>query len=559
MEQLTNSKKRKFIENSVYVFSPLSILPFPYSTNFPFYYGNSRVIGLIEGEEEDEEEVDSSSLNSLSFEKILSCYIPEPIWQHIFSFFATGEKANRINLGNFRLVCKKFRDLISPFWLQKIKLTEVMYYCFKFPLLTSSIRSLYISSKKERHTLLPKSLFALSKAFGTSFCSLREFYAHSSITDNEIQHLPSSLTLLNLSNCKFITDRAFHFLPSNLQVLNLSSNLCNGMKVTGSTFSLLTSCLKSLNLCGLTQLSTRNLQNLPSSLQKLSLGSIYEYYANGDIDDSALESLPKGLIELDIIGCPKVSDIGIKKLPTTLQSLDISGCYNISDEGIVNIGNHLKNLKFLKFDDIQSKGDSFRSLNIHLDMLVRYSPANPMIASVLFKNMQSLQHFVEILKVNVNFTNACGETALHVACKKKDPQFVKYLLDHGANINAVSYYGDNPLHCACSSAKGVIEIIDLLIQRGVNINQVNKKKETPLHHACLSGLDEIVDYLIQKGAKINIGHAANHNEKVVVVSFTRFSSYPSSVQKILIQHGVVINKKQSRNTPNKKAKISILF
>merc|ERR1711916_362016 len=75
--------------------------------------------------------------------------------------------------------------------------------------------------------------------------------------------------------------------------------------------------------------------------------------------------------------------------------------------------------------------------------------------------------------VDVNCTGSNHDTALHVACINGEIQVVKYLLEKGANIDAVSKSGQTPLMLAASGGhyhplvSGGNELCaELLIDRG---------------------------------------------------------------------------------------------
>lgn len=125
------------------------------------------------------------------------------------------------------------------------------------------------------------------------------------------------------------------------------------------------------------------------------------------------------------------------------------------------------------------------------------------------------------------------DTTLHMACKSKQPQCVRFLLDHGADPNAKGISGNTPLHVAC--AEGLIESVSHLIyykadpfqldyhgetllhsacRHGnvygvqfclawhLDVNQANKHGKTPLHTACAWGQPECVQLLLNNGAFI---------------------------------------------------------
>ncbi len=126
-----------------------------------------------------------------------------------------------------------------------------------------------------------------------------------------------------------------------------------------------------------------------------------------------------------------------------------------------------------------------------------------------------------------------GNTPLHSAVRRGQHDIAARLLQRGANVNAVSRYGDTalsyaksrkiaallldnkanpngasplvtPLHVA--AFYGRTDVVDLLTQHGADINRKNRAGETPLHRAAFgfskTSID-VVRLLISKGSDIN--------------------------------------------------------
>ena len=88
----------------------------------------------------------------------------------------------------------------------------------------------------------------------------------------------------------------------------------------------------------------------------------------------------------------------------------------------------------------------------------------------------------------------------HVTTKTtKGIDFVKLLIERGADVNAKDANGNMPLNYAAQFDN--LEVISLLLDKGANINAQNKFGITPLMHA-----DKVntVKFLLDKGADKNI-------------------------------------------------------
>ena len=66
-------------------------------------------------------------------------------------------------------------------------------------------------------------------------------------------------------------------------------------------------------------------------------------------------------------------------------------------------------------------------------------------------------------------------------CGDNDVSDVRFLIEHGANVNSVTKFGRSPLHEA--ALYGRYDISKLLIEAGADVNARNPRGETPLYYA----------------------------------------------------------------------------
>ena len=99
-------------------------------------------------------------------------------------------------------------------------------------------------------------------------------------------------------------------------------------------------------------------------------------------------------------------------------------------------------------------------------------------------------------------------TPLHAASDLGYFRIVKYLVDHGADLEALSMNEDTPLTKACY--RGHLSIAAFLLSRGANINHQNKQKETPLHLAVENNHLNIVKLLIRNNANQSLRNYENN-------------------------------------------------
>jgi len=103
--------------------------------------------------------------------------------------------------------------------------------------------------------------------------------------------------------------------------------------------------------------------------------------------------------------------------------------------------------------------------------------------------------------IDVKDNDKGASTLLHKACSERNAGMVQLLLDHGADVNAVSAYGETAVHIA--AAHGFADILELLINNGGSINAKTNAGWTPLHEACWQGRVAAARVLFERGADPN--------------------------------------------------------
>ncbi|WP_372369366.1 ankyrin repeat domain-containing protein [Candidatus Uabimicrobium sp. HlEnr_7] len=102
---------------------------------------------------------------------------------------------------------------------------------------------------------------------------------------------------------------------------------------------------------------------------------------------------------------------------------------------------------------------------------------------------------------NVKAKDKYGNTALLKACSMKNIDIVKLLLEKGADINQQDSYGNTTLMNAMKRRR--VEIAKLLIEKDVDVN-VAVRNLTALFYVARMGDAKMMTLLIEKGAKVNL-------------------------------------------------------
>lgn len=107
----------------------------------------------------------------------------------------------------------------------------------------------------------------------------------------------------------------------------------------------------------------------------------------------------------------------------------------------------------------------------------------------------------------VNYKGYKGDTALHIATRKRELDWVGYLLKKGADPNVGDANGDTALIIA--SRIGFEEAVDWMMRLGAKVDATNRRGETALIIAVQQRQPRVVERLLLAGANPDKGdHAA---------------------------------------------------
>ena len=86
-----------------------------------------------------------------------------------------------------------------------------------------------------------------------------------------------------------------------------------------------------------------------------------------------------------------------------------------------------------------------------------------------------------------------------------DAERVRYLLDHGADVNA--HFGDGNTALSNATRFGFTDLVPLLLEHNADLNLVDMSHWTPLMYAAWTDSADMVKLFVGKGAKLDTGDA----------------------------------------------------
>jgi ankyrin repeat protein len=93
-----------------------------------------------------------------------------------------------------------------------------------------------------------------------------------------------------------------------------------------------------------------------------------------------------------------------------------------------------------------------------------------------------------------------SRTLLHAFAHQGDIVGTRWLVDHGARIDATDDGNNRPLHKACER-NSTLKVVELLVERGASLAAVNNNGETPLDMAIKNDKKSNAEYLRRIGAE----------------------------------------------------------
>jgi ankyrin repeat protein len=136
---------------------------------------------------------------------------------------------------------------------------------------------------------------------------------------------------------------------------------------------------------------------------------------------------------------------------------------------------------------LMSKGASLFQIDVNGNNLISRAVANSDIDFLQFMYEKNGNKLLAVPNL------------LYTGCSYGCVDVVKWLVDHGENVNAPNSYEGSAIGSSVSKPA----IVSYLISKGANVNQTNNYKWSPLMYAANRGNIETVQLLLDAGADIN--------------------------------------------------------
>jgi len=188
-------------------------------------------------------------------------------------------------------------------------------------------------------------------------------------------------------------------------------------------------------------------------------------------------------------------------------------------------------------DDTKTGGVNYKLLEIFFDHMASIDVNDILVKYVFTRAAHQAQAkvFDYLLKnkINVNWKDDDGMSALHYAASNSDLELVKKLVENGADINVKSSGNVTPIFYAVLNKN--FKIIKYLVKNGAEINSKNEQGCTMLFHAIWWEDLDLIKLLVECGAEINIKAT---DSKTPLSNACRKSNF--AIVKYLVENGADI-------------------
>jgi ankyrin repeat protein len=137
---------------------------------------------------------------------------------------------------------------------------------------------------------------------------------------------------------------------------------------------------------------------------------------------------------------------------------------------------------------------------------------------------------------NPDIKNEAGNTKLHSAIEKNNFDYIKQIVEQGADVDLLNDRGESPLHTAVKFER--IEIANFLLSKGAKPDIKDGDGITPLNTAVIFEQSGIVKLLIEKGADINSKTKQGWNSLQNAVYCNNIE-----ITMLLLKNGALVNEK----------------
>ena len=161
--------------------------------------------------------------------------------------------------------------------------------------------------------------------------------------------------------------------------------------------------------------------------------------------------------------------------------------------------------------------------------------ARPLYYAALCGFLELVEHLTLKYPQHASARGGFWGTPLHSASFGGHLQVVRYLLQHGVNVNVRDSENDTPLLLA--SFKGHLDVVQCLLKHGADMNLLDFEHAAPLTWAAHFGHVNVVRLLLEHKAEVNTQDNNGWTPLHDVMQGDRFNAERAQIVRLLLKHG----------------------
>ncbi|MBQ3565300.1 MAG: ankyrin repeat domain-containing protein [Alphaproteobacteria bacterium] len=232
---------------------------------------------------------------------------------------------------------------------------------------------------------------------------------------------------------------------------------------------------------------------------------------NDSIETTSSPQAPSTVINQKIESTPQTSSTAVdQKVELEKRESDLLKTLEETDKALAELIKEKG--KDAAFADMPLLSYAVSTNNFILAELMLLIGADPTVKNAwgdTLLHMAAQKNSVEMVRLLLDFLNINEKgnyefdcTALYQAIYYGSLDVVRFLMEHGANVNIRDSHGTFPIIKAAE--RGYIGIIELLLEHGADINSQDGNKQTALHRAAYNGQIDTMSFLLQRGASFDM-------------------------------------------------------
>ena len=170
------------------------------------------------------------------------------------------------------------------------------------------------------------------------------------------------------------------------------------------------------------------------------------------------------------------------------KNLNTNSHYEKSDRNLI--------IKKINFDDIKTNSKMNTNPNISPSNNQDNQKNRELLIISKKGDKEKLLELISSNKININYQNENGWSALHFASNEGSSKIVDILIKSKIDVNLKTNEKKTALHISCF--RGYFDISKLLIENGATINVRDNEKNLPIHICASQGHDELINYILEK-------------------------------------------------------------